>query len=299
MNDQRSLQAVESWARRDSFTRFDLIEAATGFPVELVAELEPVFFSETDRDWSIPESDVLLAAARMVGPQSPEVLRPILAAVKGVGRTATPKLDLLSKGMSALLDQMSGEEPHEQGYRLAARLRAKPEVVDDHGRVDPGELLRSWNVTVSDVPLRLRDIDAIGCWGPERGPTILINADHKFADSTTRRRATLAHEIAHLLVDRQAALPLAEVLGGRTSESVEKRARAFAAELLLPRSLAAQEFLGHNGNYADAIGSIRKRFGVSGEIIAWQVKNSESFVPFEGLEQLSELVPDPSRYLAY
>ena len=53
-------------------------------------------------------------------------------------------------------------------------------------------------------------------------------------------RATFAHEIAHLLLDRTTALPLAEVLGGRPVGNTEERARAFAAQLLLPKEEAGQ-----------------------------------------------------------
>jgi len=42
----------------------------------------------------------------------------------------------------------------------------------------------------------------------------------------------------HLLVDRKGFLPLVEVFGGYAPKGAERRANAFAAELLLPRSVA-------------------------------------------------------------
>lgn len=122
--------------------------------------------------------------------------------------------------------------------------------------------------------LGLRTIDAIGCWGPRHGPAVLLNSDTGHAASSGRGRATLAHEVCHLLVDRKNSLPLVEVLGGRTAKHVEQRARAFAAELLLPRDIAGQAFLDHEGEEARAARSLCSRFGVSSELLAWQVRNS-------------------------
>ena len=129
------------------------------------------------------------------------------------------------------------EAPFAQGYELAAWLRSKLRIAGDQGRVNPDEILESWRVPVTDVAIGLGDIDAIGCWGPRHGPAVLVNTDARHADNAGRRRATLAHEICHLLVDRSGSLPLVEVLGGRTAKHAEQRARAFAAELLADERL--------------------------------------------------------------
>ncbi len=297
--DQRSQQALATWAQRNIYSRLDLIEAATGFPPALVTEVESAFLSDTDRSWDSPESDVLLAAARMIGPQNPGALRPILETMKKIKRAQTPALDLLTDRATKLASEIADDRPHEQGYQLATWLRNEPNIIDADGRVDPEGILKSWGVEILQVPLKLTNVDAIGCWGPENGPAVLVNQDASFGNNPARLHATLAHEIIHLLVDRASSLPLAEVLGGRTAENVEKRARAFAAELLLPRSVAADVFLSYQGDDQAAIEVIRKKFGVSAELLAWQVKNSGRDVPPESLARLSELVSRPSRFGPY
>jgi Zn-dependent peptidase ImmA (M78 family) len=52
-------------------------------------------------------------------------------------------------------------------------------------------------------------IDAVACWGPRHGPAVLLNREGRHAHTERGARATLAHEICHLLIDRQGSLPLA------------------------------------------------------------------------------------------
>jgi hypothetical protein len=75
-----------------------------------------------------------------------------------------------------------------------------------------------------------------------------------------------------LLLDRTGALPVGEVLGGRVPVLPEKRARAFAAEFLLPRDTAA-EYVRSVPTLIEAIDQLSQDFGVSEEVAAWQVWN--------------------------
>ena len=125
---------------------------------------------------------------------------------------------------------------------------------------------------------------------------MLLNSDARHAGNSGRRRATLAHEICHLLVDRAASLPLVEVLGGKTAKHTEQRARAFAAELLLPREIAAQVFSDFEGDEARAVRSLRSRFGVSSELLAWQARNSSYPLAPQSRQFLASLVRNPSEF---
>jgi Zn-dependent peptidase ImmA (M78 family) len=84
----------------------------------------------------------------------------------------------------------------------------------------------------------------------------------------------LAHELCHLLFDREHAQPAADVLGANTtSTSTEQRAKAFAAELLLPRESAANAYAQHP-TLRDAITSLSKTFDVSPKVAKTQILNS-------------------------
>jgi hypothetical protein len=275
LEDRRSIQAVETWQQRECHDRLRIIEAATGYPPDVVAEVESVFPSLDKRDENALASNELLAAARLVGPQPLTILEPIIQAVRQVKRFETPELDGLVEQAIGVVESAADEPPYTQGYELARWLRTQPGVTRANGRVNPEDLLRLWSVPVIDVGLGLVNVDALGCWGPRHGPAVLLNSDRRHAANSGRRRATLAHEICHLLVDRSASLPLVEVLGGRTARHVEQRARAFAAELLLPREIAGRDFLRYGGDDERAAKSLRARYGVSSALLGWQLLNAE------------------------
>lgn len=117
-------------------------------------------------------------------------------------------------------------------------------------------------------------IEAIAAWGSGHGPAILLNRSTDVVTGLSHReRTTLAHEICHLLIDRHRAMPVAEVLGGRTPEYAEKRARAFAAELLLPWETAATE-IREAASLSVAIEHLQQNYGVSKALLGWQISNS-------------------------
>lgn len=167
MSDRRSREAVRAWRARDRHGRLKVIEAATGYPRELVAEVESV--------------------APVVGGRSP------VASVR------------------SLKDQ------------VRCGLRAAP----DH------------------CPLKAT--------GGSPPPT-----DHWPLPTESHRRSPTGHW-------RLAA-----------TSHVERRARAFAAELLLPRHIAGQAFLDHEGEEARTARSLCSRFGVSTELLAWQVRTPDT-----------------------
>ncbi|MCQ3805445.1 MAG: ImmA/IrrE family metallo-endopeptidase [bacterium] len=293
LSDNRSISAARTWNERESRNRLSIIEAATGYPPDLAAQVEAAFYSQDERDWGWPRSDELLAAARMVGPQSPTTLKPILDAVREVRKADTSTLDQFAEQAMKVIASKQDAERYAQGYQLAGWLRSELGVVGDHRKVNPDEVLTSWQVPVIDVAIGVGDIDAIGCWGPSHGPAVLVNSDARHAKNVGRRRATLAHEICHLLVDRCGSLPLVEVLGGRTAKHAEQRARAFAAEFLMPRELAGLIFSTFQGDDASAVQNLCSRFGVSSELLAWQVRNSGVTLTPTSRKHLASLVRNP------
>ena len=296
LSDIRSIKAVRAWNERNAHDRLRIIEAATGYPPGLVAEVEAAFYSQYERNWGDLRSDELLAAARQVGPQPATTLIPILNAVRKVGKADASTLDKLSEEALEVSASAQDEAPFAQGHKLATWLRSELGISGDRGRVNPDEVLKSWHVPVIDVAIGLGDIDAVGCWGPKHGPAVLMNSDAQHADNAGRRRATLAHEICHLLVDRSGSLPLVEILGGKAAKHTEQRARAFAAEFLIPRELAGSEFLRFQDDDANAVHSMCSRFGVSSELLAWQVKNSGVTPTPASWKYLAGLVGNPSAF---
>lgn len=225
---------------------------------------------------------VPLAAARLSGAMSSATRSVILSEISGIPKTSTPGLDDLVPAAEAVVEGLASTPPHEQGYRLARWLRSV--LSAERGRVDPGALLDGWGVILRDLPALEEQLDAVACWGPGHGPAVLVNPNGRFSNSPRGRRATLAHEVAHLLVDRRRHLPAAEVLGGATPTHLEQRARAFAAELLLPRSEAAQ-IIADSSNLDRASRRARQDYGVSLQVFGWQIRNGAGWHLLDRVEQ--------------
>jgi Zn-dependent peptidase ImmA (M78 family) len=117
----------------------------------------------------------------------------------------------------------------------------------------------------------------------DKAPLILLNencARHADSDGNPMRsgiRFTLAHELCHLLIDRDAGSELALVSGPWAPKSVEQRANAFAAALLMPDEMivsAYDKFGSHpsSGDYDDLI-QVAKELDVSPDALSWHLLN--------------------------
>jgi Zn-dependent peptidase ImmA (M78 family) len=160
-----------------------------------------------------------------------------------------------------------------EGYELAGWFRRYCQKKADTDPIDVEKILGEWSVGVA-VREFAPSLDAIAVWGKFHGPSIILNANGLHSHSSGGRRATLAHEICHMLLDRRSALPIAEILGGRIPKGIESRARAFAAELLLPRS-AANRVVRESFNVRAAVERLSDQYQVSAALAAWQITNSK------------------------
>lgn len=287
---QPALEAVARWAAREASTSPDTwISYISGLDkherTALAGQAHEVEFWELT---PAVEENELLAAARLFGGRpSIEDKRRVLEAIRALPACATPLLDESSEGTLAMLNLLENRDPYQEGYDLAERWRGE---ADEAGRVDPEAILARLGVKVVDLALG-HALDAIGCWGPRHGPAVFVNINGRRSQSVHGRRATLAHELCHLLVDRERALPFVEVLGGRSPYTPERRANAFAAELLLPRAMAAETY-SSTGELKAANDVLCARFGVGSTLVAAQLLNGDAFplMPPEEQRTLEKMV---------
>jgi Zn-dependent peptidase ImmA (M78 family) len=231
----------------------------------------------------------------MLGPATPAAtMRSVLQRVRQIPRLDLPGLDGVAGLAQEVVGRMADSPPFEQGYELAGWLRSSI-TSDGQSANDPEVMLRNWGIRLARLPRLDPRIDAVCCWGPRHGPAILGNPAGRHMRTRGATRATLAHEIGHLLLDRAGALPLGEVLGGRTPQRAEARASAFAAELLLPRAVAREEFRAAPGAEA-AVRRMTGRYKVSRELVAWQIKNSGEVLTRDEHAYLRKLVSEPARF---
>lgn len=274
--DGRAERALEQWDIAKEPKEINIISLSTGLDTDSLRAMG----ADNAAFWGMTASNIfddteLMAAARMTsGFLSLDQQAAVLGLVRSLPFSQTAELDELAEELRG--EFVAEGQLYDQGYWVAAWLRRRLGVSDGE-RVQPRELLESWQVFVQHFDLADSALDALACWGPSHGPAILLNqnasntAAHEFGENTT-----LAHEICHLLLDRQATLPVAEVLNGNSPEFLEKRARAFAAELLLPRQVAS-EAVQQAESLAVAVGQLSTTYSVSLKLVSFQIKNSSIY----------------------
>lgn len=266
--------AIATWLGRNDVDPRLLIRLTTGFSKRDFPDGLPrddLNFWEID-PLAGADSEITAAARLSGGNASPRDRLAIIEYIRAQERADTTKLDDLSRQLVPVLERHQSEPPFEQAYALARETRILLDL-PRMARVSPEEILDEINVEVLEEHLSPH-IDAVGCWGPKHGPAIVLNRNGLHASTEAGRRATLAHELCHLLVDREAALPLAEVLDTSLQTDTEKRARAFAAELLLARPDAREIYSKHNAVKPTLV-ELQEVFGVSRVLAANQLRNSK------------------------
>ena len=230
-------------------------------------------FLEVAANEDIFES-ALFAAARMTGALPLSTRKELLEVIRGAPFSRTPYLEDVSKEARAAIHDYT-TQPFQQGHELANWARQRFGMHGD-SKVDARDVLTKLGVTVRICDFTSDQIDAVGCWGKRHGPAIFVNKSGRRAHDARGRRATIAHELAHVLVDRHTSLPAAEVFGGRAPPLVEKRANAFAAEFLLPRHRASRHLETYNYSLK-AVTDLMDVYDVSRELAAWQVFRSDAW----------------------
>lgn len=277
--DEALHTAAQIWRRRgESKSPRERLELYSGLKDKRL--LQRLSFVEARNSASLlRHNSELLAAARMRPHNCPqEILHTLFDSIETVPRRATDQLDALSEQLLPEFDRLVARSvaPYETGYVLARQLRLMLNIAPSV-RVEPREVLEAWDVDVIITTLGTDLIDAVGFWGSRYGPGVVMNKDGIYARSAPARRATLAHEMCHLLVDRRRSLPLVDVLGGTVDTEVESRARAFAAEFLVPASFAFERYLLTDRSIhevAELVGVLCEKFGVSRWIAGFQLKNA-------------------------
>lgn len=273
--------AVTQWQQRAQQLRDDYLAYSTGLDAERLTALKKLIPLEVAaNDANIQQEPVYLAAARMVRHHlSVEQIAQMMLRLRQAPKTGKQPFATLVAKAEAKRQQLTELLPFEQGYQLARWLREQLHLQADVP-FEPEELLGEEGVTIEELFLESAKIDAIACWGCI-DPLILLNSNEAARAGTSNgRRSTLAHEVCHLLIDRTQALPVTEVLGGEVDSESEKRANAFAAELLLPQAHATQ-VLRQAGDVKAAIETLSQTHRVSRQLAAYQLLNA----PESGLSE--------------
>jgi len=129
--------------------------------------------------------------------------------------------------------EISQLSPGEQGSRLGEKAC---ELLggDSAGWVDVESIVSRLDIAVSEIELSDVDVRAVSVFGPTQRPHVFRNARTRWGQSPAVKRFTLAHELCHLLLDREYGDELAIATGPWAPLAIEQRANAFAAAFLMP-----------------------------------------------------------------
>lgn len=275
---------VHRWNGRNRGDPLQMLRLATNLPS---AALEPLLaqglLPSNDQVMEVARETEVKVAARMAGGLSPGDIADVIRAVKACPPAEAPLLDRWSERVMARLRRGDEAFPFEQGVMAADAMREILGVADG-SRVDPFELFDRAGVVCREETLN-PDVDAVACWGASHGPAVVINAAAKrlkgrnaVLRNAAQARVTAAHELCHLLLDRNHMLSTVEVLGGRTPLAIEQRARAFAPAFLLPGSQALKAW-DEDGQPTDPdalkrlLRRLCERFGVTRMVAAWKLEH--------------------------
>jgi Zn-dependent peptidase ImmA (M78 family) len=183
------------------------------------------------------------------------------------------------------------DRPWDRGYALAEELH---EALNGRYRedytVDVEALFRDLEISVTTVQLNDTSIRALAIAGENCRPTVAINSRYKHQHSHPRR-FTLAHELCHLLHDRNHGVRLALASGPWAPLDVEQRANAFAARFLMPpeliRAVVAEEGIALDS--VEGIWMVSNRLRVSSTAVIDHVYNLK-FIDEETREELRHQV---------
>jgi Zn-dependent peptidase ImmA (M78 family) len=141
--------------------------------------------------------------------------------------------DALRAAAARLPPRTGRENDFEYGYHLAEAFRAQINNRSEYFDVEAW--LRDAGIAVEEMEIPDPTVDGGAVWDDAHGPVVIVNSASPRASTTWGRRMVLAHEFCHLLIDREAAISLKIISGPWAPPVLERRANAFAAELLLPR----------------------------------------------------------------
>ena len=248
--------------------------------------LEPLYWYLDSQAETGPLSTKLFAGLEALGKQRPIVngawlgkLAPEIAMFGDL----TPQISheaavtLLTEFYNAQTDEKEAEilsdlvqddpawantSPFETGYSLALDVLDEVDPEPEAAWTNLEAILKTLTISVRDVKLGEQGPRGVALAGNGLRPSILVNLEHPM-NRGFGRRFTEAHELCHILFDRHQARPLAHSSTPWAAPSIEQRANAFAAMLLMPTFRAKRPTATTLASLSRGVSILARKLGVS------------------------------------
>lgn len=200
-------------------------------------------------------------------------------------------------GLDLPLDvaEISQLSPGEQGSRLGEKA-CELLCGDSADWIDVESVVSRLDIAVSEIELSDVEVRAVSVFGPTQRPHVFRNARTRWGQTSAVNRFTLAHELCHLLLDREYGDELAIATGPWAPLAIEQRANAFAAAFLMPTWLLRDALIGETARAddPDTIKSVSARLRVSASSLIDRLYNLGE-ITFEERIQLRSVWPPERR----
>ena len=256
LNDFEAGVAKFSWRELDSCARVfglrvdDLLDGKAGrAPMTLLLR------SDQDESGLGVQQNLTVDSCELLG-EFQRALRDIADLEQELG-LSRPALPLIPR------DSNKGLHPGES----LARTTRKELGLSDDAIPSMVDLLHQLGVSVLWVSTAERLLDGACARLPVPGVMVVLDEDFP---SPWRTRATLAHELCHLLFDLGADRPVLlspSQARGRHLEDLERTAKAFAAHLLVPTSRVKLVVSSKDPTSEEAIVAVGETFGVGRQLV--------------------------------
>ena len=300
---ERWARLVGLWRQREAKDPLSLLVWATGLTREVAERLtregvlpKPASFADIAND-----NDELRIAARMAGALPPDQIGETLSLIAGFPKLQAAGLDALAGEISNFIaERHAKSRAHEQGEIAARRVRERLGLSALEACDIAAELERL-GVGLEFRPVE-PDFRALAIDGRRHGPIAFINTrgPHRNSGDSPRSnwsaRVDLAHEFAHLLLDRGHALGAVEVLNSRMPVEIEQRAKSFAGEFLAPTEAVSAAWREAGNPRAleplrTLIFDLQKTFGVTKAVATWKLQHATERVDVDISLPLDQIAP--------
>lgn len=173
---------------------------------------------------------------------------------------------------TALLSETSGEQGSALGdlfYStfVATRGYNAPVAIE--------AFLAELGVGVQDIEIRDSSIRGLSILASDATVGIVVNESYRGNRTSAVRRFTLAHELAHLVLDQGFSRELIVASGPWAPVEIEKRANAFAAALLMPTAVMGRvrAELPDGVDSRDGVSALAKALDVSFSALVNRLQN--------------------------
>ena len=226
----------------------------------LAAKSSMLFNNVLDRNYLAQ----LSPAAAMFGALSPEISEQAAAQLLAVTIESLEPRNVSSPVDDFVIDAPAWRTSSawDDGYRLALDFLDESDAFPSGTALDLPLLLQQLQVQTVTEHLDSIGPRGVALAGEGLSPTIVVNADHPMNKAETGRRFSLAHELCHVLYDRDRAKRITHTSTPWAPASVEQRANAFAAMLLMPPEAVHRAFKAPRGRadlqaIAEAAGAMK------------------------------------------